>query len=149
MANFVYTRAATNLLKGDLDFDAPDDIRVMIVMTDTTADTERDAATLDAFTTLDEMDGANYSAYGAALAGEGVSEDTGNDRGEFDATDLTFTTIGVGTRQVAGFIVYLFVTDQTDSVPICWVDDDCPFTANGSDIKITWNAEGILQATTT
>lgn len=147
MANFVYTRAKTNLLKGDLDFDAPDDIRVMMVMTNTTADTDEDAATLSAIGTLDEMDGANYSAYGAALAAEAVSEDTANDRGEFDATDLTFSSIGAGTRQVAGFVVYLFVTDQTDSVPICWIDDDCPFTANGSDIKLQWNAEGILQAT--
>ena len=149
MANFVYTRAATNILKGDMDFDGHD-FRVALVMTNTTADTERDAATIDAFTTLDEMDGANYAR--VAISGEEVNEDTGNDRAEFDDDDsnVTFSSLGAGTRQVQGAVVLRHITDDTDSVPVCWIDTGgFPFTANGSDVVIQFNAEGILQATTT
>ena len=57
MASFVYTYAKTKLLSGDLDLNAHD-IRLMLVMTNTTADTEADKVFVGDFTTLDEMDGA-------------------------------------------------------------------------------------------
>ncbi len=53
MANFVYTRAARDIFKGDLDFDeAGDDLRVALVMTNTTADTEEDTTLMNGFSTM-------------------------------------------------------------------------------------------------
>ena len=47
MASFWYTPAKERLAKGDLDFEeAGHDIRVMLCMTNTTADTDQDAATI-------------------------------------------------------------------------------------------------------
>lgn len=44
MASFAYNKFKTKHLKGDIDFDeAGDDIRVALVMTDSTADTEAGA----------------------------------------------------------------------------------------------------------
>ena len=144
MANFAYTTAKKGLMNGSIDLDT-DDIRVLIVMTNTTLDTEEDKTFIDQFTTLDEFDGANYAR--KELANEAVTNDDANDRGEFDADDVTWTALGAGTRSAAGLVIYKHVNDDSDSIPICWIDDDCPFIPNGGDIVAQWNAEGILQLT--
>jgi hypothetical protein len=124
-----------------------DDIRVLLVMTNTTADTEDDVNTFAGFTTLDEFDGANYTSGGVALTGEAISEDAANNRAEFDANDATFTAIGAGTRQVQAMIVYKFNTTVSDSEPLIFIDTGgFPFSANGGNVTVQWNAEGILQA---
>ena len=146
MASFLYTHAAAEILRGHIEFDA-DDIRCLLVMTNTTADTELDD--FSEVTTLDEMDGANYSSPGIALTSEAVTDDDANDRGEFDATDITWSSLGAGTRNVQAAIVYLFVTNLNGSMPIAYIDTGgFPFAATGSDITIQWNAEGILQLAT-
>jgi len=144
MASFIYTHAKAEILKGNIDFDA-DDIRVLLVMSNTTADTEKDVDDIDAFTTLDEMDGANYAR--KALANEAVTEDEANDRGEFDADDVTWSSLGDGTRQIQAALVYKHVVDDTDSIPIAFIDDSpYPLNPGGADHVIQWNAEGIIQA---
>lgn len=143
--SIAYTNAKRALLAGEINF-ATDDIRVALVMTNTTADTEADVATMGGFSTLDEMDGAGYARQ--ALTGEAVAADNANDRGEFDANNVTFAGVSAGTRQVAGIVLYRHVTNDADSVPIAFIDSGgFPFTANGGDIVVTWNAEGILQLT--
>lgn len=143
----VYTPAKTGILNGSIDLTGGDDIRVALVMTDTTADTEEDTDFMDQFTTLDEMDGAGYSRQ--AFANEAVNEDLTGDRAEFDADDATFTSVGIGTRQVVGALIYKHVNDDTDSIPIAYIDTggDFDFDANGGNIVLQWNGEGILQLT--
>ena len=123
-------------------------MRVLLVMTNTTADTEEDSVTIGGVTTLDEFDGSGYSAGGAALAAEAVNKDTANDRAEFDATDLTFASLGAGTRQIAAALLYKFVTSVALSLPVAYIDSGgFPISANGGDITLQWNVEGILQLT--
>lgn len=144
--SFVYTPAKTKLLNGDLDF-AAHDMRILLVMTNTIADTSQDFEFVGSMTTveLDEMDGANYARQ--ALASEAVNEDAANNRAEFDATDSVFTNLGAGTRNVAGIVLYRHVTNDADSPLIAYIDSGFPYTANGATLTIQWNAEGILQAT--
>lgn len=145
MTSFIYNEAKKQLATGGIDFSSAD-IRVLLVMTNTTADTEDDVNTFAGFTTLDELDGSGYSSGGSALSGEAVNEDASNNRAEFDATDLTFSSIGVGTRQVQAAIVYKFITDLNSSIPIAYIDTGgFPFWTNGGNISFTWNAEGIIQ----
>jgi len=145
MANLAYTYAKSEILKGNIDLSS-DDIRVMLVMSNTTADTEQDTDFIDQLGTLDEHDGANYAR--KELANEAVAVDDANNRGEFDADDVTWTALGVGTRQAVGAVVYKHVNDDTDSVLIAYIDTGgFPFDASGGDVTIQWNAEGILQAT--
>ena len=85
---------------------------------------------------------------GLVLAGKAVVADNPNNRGEFDATDLTFPAVGPGSRQVQAAILYKFVTNLNASIPIAYIDSGgFPFTANGGDIDVTWNIEGIAQTT--
>ena len=146
MANAAYNKAKAELLKGTLDFDAPDDIRVMLLET---AGFDADHATIAAVLAgaAVELTSTNYSRQ--ALAGEGVTQDDVNDRGEFDATDATFSSVSqAGSENVVAAIVFKFITNDSSSIPIAYIDTGgFPITANGSDIVITWNAEGILQLT--
>ena len=145
MANFAYNLAKSKLLKGAIDLDSGgDDVRAILVMTNTTADTEDDKEFISGFTTLDEMDGAGYAR--VALTGESVGDDAANDRAEFDGTDITFSGVSAGTRSVQAMVIYKHVTNDADSIPIAFIDTGgFPFAPGGGDITVTWNAEGILQ----
>lgn len=141
MASHFYNKAKQLLANGGIDLDT-DDIRVALCMTNTTADTDNDGDTyVSDLTTLDEFDGANYVR--KALANEAVNLDDVNDRAEFDADDVTWTALGVGTRNVAGALIYKHVTNDTDSPLIAWIEFSA--TPDGSDFTIQWDAEGILQ----
>lgn len=143
--SFVYTPAKKLLANGGLDLDT-NDMRVLLVMTNTTADTEQDAAFIGDFTTLDEYNGAAYAR--KTLTGEVVNEDDPNNRAEFDADDVTWASLGAGTRQAAGALLFKFVTNDADSVPVAYIDSGgFPINGNGANFTITWNAEGILQVT--
>ena len=127
---------------GEIDL-ATDDIRASWHMTNTTIDTENDGiATNTDFTTPDEFDGANYTANGFALASKTVTKSDSNDRGVFDAADISAGAQAAGTRAVAGILIYKFVTNWASSIPICWLT--LSFTANGSTVTIQWDADGIL-----
>jgi hypothetical protein len=148
--SFVYTPAKAKLLAGDLDFSGTglQDIRLLAVMTNTTADTDQDVATISAIGTLDEFDGSGYARQ--ALAGETVNQDDPNNRGEFDANDVAFGALGNGTRQIQGFVLYRHITNDADAVPIAFIDNaGSSFALNpgGASVTIQWNVEGIVQAT--
>lgn len=145
MANFIYNEAKRAIAEAEIDFGSGgSDIRALLVMTNTTADTETNVNTLSGFTTLDEMDGANYARI--ALSGEVVNEDSGNNRAEFDASDITWSNLGAGTRQVQAVIIYKHVGADSSNVPIAFIDTGgFPFSANGGNVTIQWNAEGIIQ----
>lgn len=145
MANFVYTYAKKGLM--DATIDLTGDIRALLVMTNTTADTDEDAQTISGITTLDELDGAGYGR--KALTSEAVAADTANDRGEFTASDITFPNVSAGTRAVQAMVLYLHVTNDTDSIPIAYIDTATGvtfnITPNGGDIRFADNAEGLVQ----
>lgn len=150
----VFTPFKTKLLKGEIDFDLPQDIRVALLKTsgNTTADTEQDAEFVGSLTTLGEISATNYVR--KALASEAVNEDAANNRAEFDAADVTWTALGGAANDTIGAIlVYRHVTNDADSPLIAYIDGAIfpgaasSLTTNGSDVVIQWNAEGILQAT--
>lgn len=143
MASHMFNKFKQLSANGTIDLDT-DDIRVALCMTNTTADTENDGKVyVGDLTTLDEMDGANYVR--KALANEAVNLDDANDRAEFDADDVTWSSLGAGTRSIAGALLYKHVTNDADSPLIAWVEFAAPVTADGSNFTIQWNAEGILQ----
>lgn len=145
MASVIYNEFKRGSAAGEIDLNA-DDIRVALLMTNTTADTENDGVNFVAdFTTLDEMDGANYVR--KALANEAVNKDDANDRAEFDADDVTWTALGNGTRAVQGALVYKHVTNDADSIPIAFIEFAATQNPGGSDFTIQWDAEGLLNLT--
>ena len=142
MANFAYTEGKNQILNGDIDF-ANDDIRVLLVDSSTTCDTEEDVTTLNGFTTLGELSGTGYAR--KQLANKAVNKDNTNNRAEFNADDVTWNSINAGTAAAA--IIYKHVTDDSDSIPLFFIDSGFPFVTNGGDFTIQWNSEGIAQLT--
>jgi hypothetical protein len=148
--SFWYTPAKERLAKGDLDFDeAGHDIRILLAMTNTTADTDQDAGSLSAIGTLDEYDGAGYAR--AALAAQSVVRDDANNRAEIMATSpVSFgATVAAGTRSAQGAVVYRHVDGTAaNDQPIAWIDTGgFPLNGGGGPFELAINAEGLLQIT--
>lgn len=154
MASVVYNSFKQNNAAADIDLDAGP-IYTALLMTNTTADTENDGiADLADFSTLDEMDGSGYnSSSRQELDSIAVNLDDANDRAEFDAADETWSSLGNGTRDVQGVLIYYDPDDDGDvaddalNLPICFVDFAADQAPGGSDFQIVWDAEGILQLT--
>jgi len=128
---------------GEIDLNL-DDIRARLVMSNTTCDTENDGIVyLADYTTIDVCDSAGYAD--EELDNEAVNKDDANDRAEFDADDSTWLALAVCTRQVVGYVLYKFVTNDADSLPIAYIEFAAAKTPDGSNFVIQHNAEGILQ----
>lgn len=145
MASLVQNNAKRAIAAGEIDLNA-DDIRCALLMTNTTADTQNNVSLMNAFTTLDECDATGYAR--VALASEAVNQDNTNNRAEFDADDASFTGLGGdATRDIQGALIYKHVTDDTDSIPIAFIDFSADIPSSASQIDVPWDAEGILQFT--
>lgn len=143
--SFAYTPFKGDLLRGGHNL-ATADMRVILAMTNTTFDTEQDDEFVGDTTTPDEYDGANYAR--KTLTGEAVTDDAANDRGEFDANDIQWVSLGAGTRSAAGMVLLSFITNDAASPLAAYIDSGgFPFAGNGGNVDVAWNAEGIVQAT--
>jgi len=140
MASFWYAAGLKGIMDGSIDLNS-DDIRVALVMTNTTIDTENETIDyVDDFSTLDECDSAAYSR--AALANESVALDASNNRVKFDADDVTFSSLASCTRQIQAVLIYYHDTNDAASIPLIYADitDSTP---NGQDFTIEWDDDGI------
>ncbi len=142
MASNAFNNALQKILLAYLVTGA--DIRVILCMTNTNADTLKDAVNFVSDLTLDECDAAGYAR--VALASEASNVDDANDRAEFDATDSSFTGLGGdGTRPYQGVVIYKHVTNDADSIPICFHDFASDVAETATQVDIPWPAEGIIQ----
>lgn len=141
MASFVYTPALTRMGAATFDWVGAD-IRTLLVMSNTTADTDQDVENIADIGTLDEDDGANYTR--KAAANEAQAQDDANNRSELSFDPITWTALGNGTRAIVGMVIYLHVTNDTDSLLIAYVDLGT-INPGGADLTITNNAQGIIQ----
>lgn len=132
MVNRFYIPFKNNLLTQattQIDFDAPDDIRAILI---DTADYTVDTAAHDF---LDDVAGAARVAT-AALTGESVATNV------FDASDTTFTA--VTGDSVEAFLLYKHTGTDSTSRLIAYFDTatNMPVTPNGGDITIAWDNGG-------
>lgn len=118
--------------------------RGRLLMTNTTADTENNASFLSSYTTLDKFNGAGFSD-NLALSNKLATVDSVNNRVELDADDLAFGTLGNGTRPMQGCILFRFVTNDADSIPLLFVEFSSTINPAGGTVTIQWDIEGILQ----
>ena len=132
-----YWTGAINLVSND--------IRAWPLMTNTTVDTLRDAVDTFSDTTVDEFDGANYTAGGMTLANKAVAVDDAVDRAEFTADDNTINSLGAGTRSIQGVAIGKFNTNTAGSLPLHWCEFATPKTPDGSNFTFDYSAtDGLL-----
>ena len=77
-----------------------------------------------------------------SLASKTLTADLVNNRAEFDAADLSWTTLATGPT-IGGAVLIKERTADTDSQVVGFFDlVNTP--TNGGDISITWSVEGLL-----
>ncbi len=138
------------LVKGDFAFTTLD-VRAALSMNTSGANdcmNETDEDFLDQFFSAAgftdvEMDGANYAR--TALATKAVVLDDTNDQARLTADDITLSSLGAGTNNVNGVLIFAHVTNDTDSWPICYRKYNPEQTPNGSDFDIEWGSNGVLR----
>lgn len=176
--NFAYIVGCHHLIRGALNFResattnpvgvGQHDMRLALIGTLTTAGPAQtnnggtlamNILAVSSFTTLDEYSGTNYTpgflgGSRVQLASQTTSHDTGGtSRAEFDATDVTFTSLGADANGCKGLMIMFQPTtavSDADNIPILWIDSvssgtSFPFNGSGGNVTITWNAEGIMQ----
>jgi hypothetical protein len=90
-----------------------------------------------------EASGTNYvqgfaGAGRKTLAGKAITEDDANDYAKFTATNITFTAINGFTATYG--ILYKHLTSDAASELLYYFDSGFPFTANGGDVNLNWDA---------
>jgi len=152
MASHFFNEAKRAFSNKEIDIDT-DTIKATLVMTNTTADTEYEKDTVSALTTLDEMDGTGFT-WGHGNDGRKTLSVTlsevigapGVGYAMWDATDVTWASLGAGTRDVQGVLIFKEgASDDTTAVPICFVDFAADFTASGGDLTVQWHADGFVK----
>ena len=152
MAN-VFNVAKRGIIDGTIDIQA-DTLRVLLYTTSPNADLTdaqldlTTVANVEADAAFAEATHASYTGQGASgrltLGARTASTDNTNNRSEQDAADLTWTALNSFT--ITGALLFKFVTNDSDSIPIAYYNL-ADTTCNGGDIILQWNVEGFLWLT--
>lgn len=138
---YIYNNFKEQILLGELDLgaDSPaDEIKVMLV-TGHSPDIDTHAGYADV--SGNEESGTGYSAGGEVLTGQAVTQDNANDRAKFDADNVTWTGLNVGTPSHA--IMY----DNTHASKLLIAYWEVTTASNGGDYTLQWHSDGILLLT--
>jgi hypothetical protein len=137
MANTIYNYAKSGLLSGTFNLGS-DTLKVALVTSSYTPNID----TNHFFSDLsNEVSGTGYTAGGATLTSLAVSTDTTNDRGAFDAADVTWSTSTITAR---GAVVYKSTGTSSTSPLLCYFDFTTDQISSAGNFTITWNANGLL-----
>jgi hypothetical protein len=133
----IYNNFKEQVLNGEFDL-TDDTIKVGLV---TGHSPDIDTHTQWSDVSGDEESGAGYSAGGETLGSKAVTQDNDNDRGKFDAADVTWSGLDVGTPSHA--IMY----DDTHASDLLIAYWELSTASNGGDYTLQWHANGIILLT--
>lgn len=144
MASLWFQEAAKQHALGALDL-IGDDLRVLLVMSNTTAGAELDADSLADITDLDEYDGTGYAR--VAMAGRALVEVVDPKiMLKMTADPTVFPDLGPGSRQAAAAIIYRHTGTPSTELPIViYTNAGFPFTGTGSDATVNWSPNGVVR----
>lgn len=137
MASVVYNAAKANLLNGGIDLDT-DTIKVALVTSSYTPDIDTHEDFADV---TNEVSGTGYTAGGATLGTVTVTKNTTDDRGVFDAADVTWSSSTITAR---GAVIYKSTGVAGTSLLLCYVDFGSDKTSSNGNFTIQWSADGIF-----
>lgn len=140
MASALYNSFKRDVANGSIDLDT-DTIKCALV-------TSTYAQNIDTHTKFsditNEVSGTGYSAGGATLTTPTVTADNTNDRGVFDADDVTWATSTITAR---GAVIYKSTGTGSTSPLIAYIDFGADKVSTAGSFVIQWNASGILLLT--
>lgn len=138
MANAIYNSFKRDIMNGSIDLDT-DTIKIMLTTSSYTPNIDTHTKRSDI---TNEVSGTGYTAGGATLANKAVTADTTNDRGVFDADDVSWTTSTI-TARYAVLYKSRGGASSADEL-IMYLDFSTDYTSTAGTFLITWNASGIL-----
>lgn len=123
------------------DLDTGGNTLKVILVTGYSLDIDGDQVYADV--SASEVTGTGYSAGGETLASQTVTQDNTNNRGVFDAGNVTWTGLNAGTPNYA--ILYND-TPTTPAKPLiaAW---EITTPSNGGDYTLQWHTDGIILLT--
>ena len=133
----LYNEFKEELLLGNIDMDGH--TFKMILVTGYTPNIDSHNAYADV--SANEESGTGYTATGVTLSNKAVTKDTTNDRAKFDADDVTWTGLNVGTPSHA--ILY-DDTHASDCLVAYW---EVTTATNGGNYTLQFGANGIILLT--
>jgi hypothetical protein len=141
MADVIYNSFKRDIANGSIDLDT-DTVKVMLVTASYVPD--QDAHTKRSDVT-NEITGTGYTAGGQTLSGKTVTADNTNNRGVFDANDVTWSG---ATFTARGAVLYKSRGGAASADElICYLDFGTDKSVSGGDFTIQWGANGILLLT--
>lgn len=138
MANIVFNSFKRDIANGSIDLDT-DTIKVMLVTSSYTPNQDSHSKRSDV---TNEVTGTGYSAGGASLANKTVTQDNTNNKGVFDADNITWSTSTITAR---GAVLYKSRggASSADEL-ICYIDFGSDYSSSSGDFTITFGVSGIL-----
>lgn len=130
----VYNNFKEQLLLGTIDL-ANDTLKMMLV-TGHSLDIDNDASYSDV--SGDEESGTGYTAGGETLTGQSVTQNNTDNRAEFDANDVTWTGLDVGTPN---FAILYDDTHASNWLIAAW---EIATASNGGDYTLQFHSDGII-----
>lgn len=143
MASKWYGTGLKSMVDATIAFSS-DTIKAILVNASYTYDADHDFAN---DVSGNELTGTGYTGgFGGSgrktLASKTITNDTTNDRVEYDCADITWTALNAGT--IGGVVLVKEVTNDAAS-PIIAFLDPTNLVTNGGDVTLVIDAEGILQ----
>lgn len=140
----VYNNFKEQVMEGIFNLASGGDTLKIALVTGYTPDI--DAHTVWTDVSTKECAGTGYSAGGATLTSQDVTQDDANDRGKFDAADVTWSSLTL-TTPTSGTPGHAVLYDDTPTTPadplVCsWVLGAT--TTNGGDYTISFSSDGVL-----
>lgn len=141
---FGYPKGEQAFRSGSVNW-ATDDIRVLLVMSNTTADTDGAAQYVADFATLDECDAVGYAR--TQITGRSVSVDTVAKEVALLAAQTDMPSFAAGTRKVVGAVIYKHVGADSANPVLFFIDGApwFPFDAVGTPVRLKWHSTGIVR----
>lgn len=137
MASLIYNSFRKKIMDGSIDLDT-DTIKVALVTSSYVPSQDNH----DFFNDVtNEVSGTGYSAGGATLATKTVTQDDSNDRGVFDADDVSWATSTITARAA---VIYKSTGVSSTSALIAYIDFSTDQTTSATTFRIEWSASGIL-----
>jgi len=133
----LYNEFKEELLLGNIDMDGH--TFKMILVTGYTPNIDSHNGYSDV--SAQEESGTGYTATGVTLSNKAVTKDTTNDRAKFDADDVTWTGLNVGTPSHS--ILY-DDTHASDCLVAYW---EVTTPTNGGNYTLQFGANGIILLT--
>jgi hypothetical protein len=142
MAVGAYNRGKAKIADGTIDWVSAGVVKVLLLDDDQSYVFDADHNVVDDLTPgTNECSGTGYAR--KTLSGRTATQDDTNDRSNNDATDMTVYS-GADFGNVQAAVVYWEVTDDSDSILICYLDGSSgwPIATSGSDLTIQFSATG-------